>query len=117
MPKLVHGRWPGVSCPLGRSAVLADQAAKDLHTPDPGGDIGRVAGPPLRRFLLQPLVWTVAVIVPGVLRQDAAELPLAEDKHVLQALAPQRSRKPLGVGVGPHRQRHPIQMIGTDVCG
>ncbi len=73
MPKLVYDRWPGVSCPLGRSAVLADQTAKDLPTPDPGGDIGRVAGLPLRRLLLQPLVWTVAVIVPGVLCQDAPE--------------------------------------------
>jgi hypothetical protein len=37
-------------------------------------------------------VRTVAVVVPGVLGQDAAEVPLAEDQHVVQALAPQCSR-------------------------
>jgi hypothetical protein len=41
---------------------------------DPGGDIGHVAGLTLRRFLLQPLMWTVAVIVPDVLGQDAIRL-------------------------------------------
>ena len=30
--------------PLGRSAVFADQAAKDLPALDPGGDIDGVAG-------------------------------------------------------------------------
>jgi hypothetical protein len=41
----------------------------------------------LRRFLLQALVRTVAVVVPGVPGQDTAEVPLAEDQHVVQALA------------------------------
>ncbi len=30
----------------------------------------------------------MAVIVPGVLGQDLAEVPLTEDQHVVQALAP-----------------------------
>jgi len=37
-----------------------------------------VAGLALRRFLLQALVRPVAVVVPGVLGQDVAEMPLAE---------------------------------------
>ena len=43
VPKLAHGRWPGVSRSLGRSAVLADQAAEDLPALDPGGDVNGVA--------------------------------------------------------------------------
>jgi hypothetical protein len=42
-------------------------------------------------------VWTVAVIVPDVLGQDAAEMPLTEDQHVVQALAAQRAHEPLGI--------------------
>jgi hypothetical protein len=50
--------------------ILADQAAEDLPALDPGGDIDGVAGLALRRFLLQALVRTVLVVVPGVLGQD-----------------------------------------------
>lgn len=38
------------------------------------------------RFLLQALMRPVAVIVPGVLSYDLAEMPLAQDQHVIQAL-------------------------------
>jgi hypothetical protein len=44
--------------------ILADQAAKDLPTLDPGGYIDGTARLMLRRFLLQALVRTVAVVVP-----------------------------------------------------
>jgi hypothetical protein len=56
-----------------------------------GGDIDCPARPTLRGFLLQGLVGTVAVIVPGVLGQDLPEMPLAEDEHVIQALVAQRA--------------------------
>jgi hypothetical protein len=48
----------------------------------------------LRRFLLQALVRTVAVVMPGVLGQNTAEVPLAEDQHVVQALTPKRPHSP-----------------------
>ncbi len=35
--------------------------------------------------------------MPGVLGQDAAEMPFAEDQHVIQALAAQRACEPLRV--------------------
>jgi hypothetical protein len=73
---------------------------------------------PLRRLLLQPLVWTVAVIVPGVLGQDAAEVPLAEDQHVVQALAAQRANEPFRECVRPRRSDrrpdHPRAVPGKD---
>src|SRR6266516_2810478 len=90
-----HRRWPGSSCSLGRSAVFADQAAEDLPALDPGADIGGVAGLAQRRFLLQALVRPVAVVVPGVLGKDLAEMPFAEGQHVIQALAAKRAHESL----------------------
>jgi hypothetical protein len=58
---------------------------------DPGGDVDGLAGLPLRGLLLQGLVWPMTVAVPGVLGQDLAEVPLAEDQHMVQALAAQLS--------------------------
>jgi hypothetical protein len=72
---------------LGCSAVFADQTTQELLALDPGGGVDGVAGLRLRRSLPPPLVRTVAVVVPSVLGQDLAEMPLAEDQHVIQALA------------------------------
>lgn len=83
MPKLARSCWPGILRPLGRSAVFANQAAKNLAVLDPGGGVDDMAGLAHRRFLLRALVRTVPVVVPGVLGQDAAEVTLAEDQHVV----------------------------------
>lgn len=56
-------------------------------------------------------------MVPGVLGQDAAEMLLADDQYVVEALAAQRSHEPLRERVGSHRQLHPVQMMGTGVSG
>jgi hypothetical protein len=70
----------GVSvCSLGCSAVFADQVTEDPPAFDPGGDTGSMAGLAQRRFLLPTLVRPVTVIVPGVLGQDLAQVPRAED--------------------------------------
>jgi len=50
-----------------------------------------------RRFLLQALVQAVAVIVIGELGQHLAEMPLAEDQDVIEALAAKRADEPLRV--------------------
>jgi len=76
--------------------VFADQPADDASALDPGGDIDDAAGLALRGFLLQSLVRPMAVIVPRVLGQDAIEVPLAKDQHVIQALAAKRAHEPLG---------------------
>ena len=77
--------------------VFADQATEDVPSLDPGGDIARLGGPPLRRLLPQPLVWTMAVVVSDVLGQDAGKMPLAEYQYVVEALATQRADEPLGI--------------------
>ena len=80
---------------LGCPPVLADPAFKDLLALDPGGDIDDMARLTEWTFLLQALVRTVSVIVPGVLGQNLAEMPLAEDQHLVQALAAKRAHEPL----------------------
>jgi hypothetical protein len=58
-------------------------------------------GPPIRRILLERKVSSRPVIVQEVAGQDAAEVSLAEDEHVIQALAPDRTDEPLREGVLP----------------
>ena len=92
---LVHSGWPGFSCSLGCSTVFADQAAEDLPALDPGRGIDGTTGRP-RRFLPQALMRPVLVVVASELGQDLAEMPLAEDQDVVQALAAERAHEPLG---------------------
>ena len=58
-----------------------------------------------------------SVVVGRVLGQDRPQVPLAEDEHPVGDLGPGGGHEPFCVSVGAHRQRHPIQMIGTDVSG
>jgi hypothetical protein len=57
--------------------------------------------------------------MPDVLRQDVVEMPLADDQHVVQALAAQRSCEPLGVSVRSRRPDrrpdHPRAVPGEDL--
>jgi hypothetical protein len=80
---------------LRRPAVLVDQAAENLLTLDPGGNIHGAAGLS-RRFLLSALMRAMPVVVAGVLSQNLAQMPLAEDQDVIRALAPERAHEPLG---------------------
>ena len=41
---------------------------------------------------------------------------LAEDQHAVRKLAVQGADEPFAGRIGPRRQQHLIQMIGTDVC-
>ena len=76
--------------------LSADQPAEDLPALDPCSDIDDVARLARRGLLLKALVRPVVVIVRGVLGQHLAEVLLAEDQHVVQALAPQRPHEPFG---------------------
>jgi len=72
----------------GRSPILVDQPVDDLPTPDPAGDVDRLAGLMQRRSLFARLVRAMSVVMPCVLGQDPPEVPLAVDKQVVEALAP-----------------------------
>ena len=41
---------------------------------------------------------------------------LSEDQHAVQKLAAQGVNEPFAGRIGPRRQQHLVQMIGTDVC-
>jgi hypothetical protein len=51
-----------------------------------GRRVGRHRGP-----LADPLVRPSFVVVADILRHDAFEVPVVEDEHVVEALAPQRA--------------------------
>jgi hypothetical protein len=55
------------------------------------------------------------VEVIDVFAKDQPQVPLAGDQHPVQAFAPRAGNPPFGYRVAPHRQLHPICMIGTDV--
>jgi len=50
-----------------------------------------------------------------VIAQDLPQMALVSDKGAIQELAPASPDPAFGDGVAPHRQLHPICMIGTDV--
>jgi hypothetical protein len=72
---------------------------------------------PGRRALLQCAVRPVRGVVIDVLAEDQSQMPFPGDQHPVQAFTAGTGDPPLGDRVGPHRQQHLIQMIGTDVCG
>ena len=57
-----------------------------------------------------------SVVMGLILGQDRPQMPFAEDEHPVCDLGPGGEHEPFRVCVGPHRQQHLIQMIGTDVC-
>ena len=57
-----------------------------------------------RRLQLQRAVRPVAVVVPDVLGQDRAQVPLVNRDDVVEAVAPEGADHPLGDGVGLKRQ-------------
>ena len=93
------------------------QAAQDGSACDPFvvavGD--RVVWP--GRAELATPVGSPTVVVSGVGRQDGSQVSFAEDQHTVGEFGSGGEHESLGVSVGPHRQQHLIQMIGTDVCG
>ena len=51
----------------------------------------------------------------GVLAEDQPQVPFAGDQHPVQAFAAGAAYPAFRDRVAPHRQLHPIRMIGTDV--
>jgi len=98
-------------------AVLVDHAAEylpALHRRVQRRD-GRLVmiGWPLIPGLVRP----VPVIVPGVGPQYHPQVGLVVDQHPVGALRPDGPYPALGIAIVPHRQLHPIQMIGTAGSG
>ncbi len=58
-----------------------------------------------------------SVVMLLVLGQDGAQVRLVQDQGPVEELMAQGADETFAEGVGQRRQRHPVQMIGTDVCG
>ncbi len=61
--------------------------------------LGPRNGPDIRCILVEREVSSCAVIVDEVARQDAAQVPLAENEHMVQTLAPDRADEPFHAGI------------------
>jgi hypothetical protein len=75
----------------------------------------RVIGP--GRAELLAAMGPPPVVVCRVLGQDRPQMPLAEDQHPVGDLGPGGEHEAFRVCVAPHRQLHPIRMIGTGASG
>jgi hypothetical protein len=64
--------------------------------------------PEVGRVLVQREVGTRLMVVAEVSGQDAAEVSLAEDEHVVQTLAPDRADEPLREGILPRALGGPV---------
>jgi hypothetical protein len=53
----------------------------------------------------------------GVLVQDQLQVPFAGDQHLVQALAAGTGNPAFRDRVAPHRQLHPVRLIGTAASG
>ena len=99
--------------------VLVGESAEDLLPADPvlgEVDCFRRVGVGLRRGeLAEGTVRPGSVIVPQVCGQHPSQVGLADDQQPVQELPAQGADDPFADGVAPHRQLHPIRMIGTDV--
>ena len=78
----------------GCSPVLADQASGGVPALDPGSDIDGLAGFVQWRSLLPRLMGPVGIVMSRVPGQDAPEMLLAVDQHVIETLAAQRAHIP-----------------------
>ena len=85
----------------GCSPVLADQARDGVPALDPGSGIDGLAGLVQWRSLLPCLMGSVGVVMSRVLGQDAPEMPLTVDQHVIETLAAQRAHIPFREGICP----------------
>ena len=106
---------PVTLCDVG---TLADQAAEPVPPENP--DVcawSRWVLTPGGRALLQRPVGPVNVVMIDIFAQDQPQVPFTGDQHPVQELAAGARDPAFRNRVGPHRQRHPIQMTGTDVSG
>jgi hypothetical protein len=103
---------------LCHQAIFMNPAAGAVAPPDAevvqvGDAIGLRAE---RRGLVQDAVRPVRVVEVLVLAQHDHQMPLIPDQGPVQELTAAAADPAFHDRVGPHRQQHLIQMIGTDVC-
>src|ERR1019366_556751 len=74
--------------------------------------------PRSRDLLGDPLVWTMAVVVPHIAAKNPLQMPCVHDQKMVEALRPDRPHEPLGVGIGirgpKRRAQHLCTSAGED---
>jgi hypothetical protein len=90
---------------LADVAVVQAADFGKLHDLPCHGELDR---PEVGRVLVQREVGTRLMVVAEVSGQDAAEVSLAEDEHVVQTLAPDRADEPLREGILPRALGGPV---------
>ena len=66
-----------------------------------------------RDALGKPLVWAMAVVVPGMASKDALEMSCIDDEKVVEALGSDGPNEPLRVGVRVRRPEWDSQDLGA----
>ena len=110
----VGARSSVTSCDLG---VFVEQAAESVASDDLDVGVDGVRERPERTGLVQCPMRPVPVEMGLILGQDLAEVRGVDDEYPVEDLVAYAAYPAFHDRVGPHRQRHPIQMTGTDVCG
>jgi hypothetical protein len=81
-------------------------------------ETGRTRWEEVRRGPELPAAMRSPPVVMGlVLGQDSSQMPFAEDQHPVGDLCAGGEHEPFRISVAPHRQLHPIRMIGTGLSG
>ena len=75
--------------------------ATDFANRHDSARLGELDQPAARRVLLEREMSASLVIVREVADQDAAQVPFAEDEHVIQTLPPDRADEPFREGILP----------------
>ena len=102
----------------GGDLVLVSESAEDLFPADrvlaevdQCGWLGVGLG---RGELAEGTVRPAGVVVQYVLGQYPSQVVLIDDQQPVEQFPAQGADDPFADGVAPHRQLHPIRMIGTD---
>src|SRR5712664_2921877 len=86
---------------LRRPPDVAMMQATDFGNRDDPAELRPLDWPCVGRVFLEREVSSGAVIVGEVAGQDAAQVPFAENKDMVQALAADRADEPFGEGILP----------------
>jgi len=101
----------------GGDVVLVRESAEDVSSADPvlsEADL-RWPGVSLSRCeLAEGTARTGSVVMPQILGQHLTQVVLVDDQQPVEQLPAQGTYHPFADSVAPHRQLHPIRMIGTD---
>jgi len=109
---------PRTSSTSRDQAILVDQTTGASLSPDAVLlKIDRFRQRSQRRRVVQETVRPVLVMVILVIAQDLLQMALVPDKGAVQELASASPDPAFRISVAPHRQLHPIRMIGTGVSG